>query len=437
MDTTRRPKKRHRAIPALLRTVKGLLVSGSEMLLAIALVLFFALVFFGILILSFPKGTGFVNFYDEMVESGGRRSDLQLRSMGEDAPFVAVLQTVQRRVRDRPADAFTWSDAHAGMRLKDHHTIQTLGRSAAEISFGDRGRLAVGERSLVVVKQDDEQSRRRRRASVVLLGGRVNGAIEAGRGRSPLLDVVTPGGSSEIRARGEIDTEFSVAVNPDESSTVSIYTGTAEIETEDGLIRVGPNEALTYDASGLIGGAVPIPDPPRPLAPANGHVRTFGSVAPRVEFRWEEREGIDSYYFVLSRDREFSDVVYDGALSRNRFVHGDLRGGRYYWRVTAISERVESLPSPVRSMRLVQDLEPPELQVALPEDFVTGEELVIRGTAEPGSELYIENESIPLEASGAFEYALKLKRGLNMIVVEAVDAAGNSAYRPQYVTARF
>ena len=439
MDTNGRSRKRLRAIPALVgRMLKSLLISGSEMVLAIALVLFFALVFLGILIFSFPKGTGLTSFYDEIVDSGVGRSDLQLQSIGDDeAAFVAVLQTAQRHVRDRPADAFTWSNSHSGMRLKDHHTIQTLGRSAAEISFGDRGRLSLGERSLVVVKQDDGQSRRRRRASVVLLGGRVQGAMEAGRGRSPSLDVVTPGGSSQIRARGETDTEFSVAVNSDESSTVSIYTGIAEIKTADGLLRVGPNEALTYDAGGLLGEAVPIPDPPRPLAPADGHVQVFGSVAPRTEFRWEEREGAEAYRFVLARDPELIDVVYDGELSRNRFVHGDLSSGHYYWRVTTIAQRAESLPSPVRHLRLTQDLEPPVLQVALPGELVTGEELVIRGTAEPGSELYIENQSIPLDASGGFVYALKLKRGLNMIVVEAVDAAGNSAYRSQYVTARF
>ncbi len=60
-----------------------------------------------------------------------------------------------------------------------------------------------------------------------------------------------------------------------------------------------------------------------------------------------------------------------------------------------------------------------------------------RPVSHPGSELYIENESIPLDPSGAFEYVLKLERGLNMVVVEAVDAAGNSTYRSQYVRARY
>jgi hypothetical protein len=90
----------------------------------------------------------------------------------------------------------------------------------------------------------------------------------------------------------------------------------------------------------------------------------------------------------------------------------------------------------VHSFRLVQDLDPPTLAVELPE-ATTSERLVIRGSAEPGSELFIENERVPLAATGEFEYALQLNPGLNMIVIEAVDTAGNSTYRSQYVTARF
>ena len=41
------------------------------------------------------------------------------------------------------------------------------------------------------------------------------------------------------------------------------------------------------------------------------------------------------------------------------------------------------------------------------------------------------------QASGEFEVALALRRGINVVVVEAVDAAGNVAYASELVNAKF
>jgi hypothetical protein len=439
MERSKPKKKTLRAIQALIvRMLKGTLITGTEMVLAVALVLVFALVFMGILIMSFPKGTGLVDFYEELSGRGHRGSRLELRGGENDSEFDAVLSSVQRRVRDRPANAITWQNARAGKRLGDHHTIQTLARSEASITIGSKSELRLGERSLVVVKREDRnRGLRRRRSAVVLLGGRVQGRIEPGRGKDSRLDIVTAGGASEIRAEGKDGAEFSVTSNEDQSSTVNVYSGVARLTTADGKIKVGPNEAITYDSTGLVGSAVPIPDAPRAVSPRDGIVRTFGPVVPRIRFDWAEQDGADAYRLVLARDRDLNDVVFARKLKDTEFVHGALASGKYYWSVRSIFGHVESRASDVRSLRLVEDLDPPELSVDLPEGTVAAEELIVRGVAEPGSELFIEDESVPVAADGGFEYAMKLKRGLNMIVVEAVDAAGNSAYRSQYVTARF
>jgi len=440
MSRTTSSKGRLRSVQArIVRLVGGMLVSGFEMLLAVALVVVLALAFMGILMLSFPRGVGLEDLYADFVgEQGGGRDRQWHREGGGNAPFVAVLTEVQRKVRDRPASAIAWNQAYAGMRLEEHHTIQTLAHSGAAIRVGETGNLRLGERSLVVIKRDDEQrGLRRRRTSVVLLGGSVDGSLAARGGKSSRLDIVTVGGTAALRSTSDQSTEFSVATNTDESSTVAIYTGTAEITAGGESMSIGPNEAITFDESGLPVRAEPIPSAPDLLAPPDGRVQTFGAVAPRVRFRWSGPEDTEAYRFVLARDRELNDVVYAGELSRPEFAHGNLPGGRYYWSVKAVSGRVESRASAVRSLRLDQDLDPPQLRVEFPQDVVPSEQLVIRGMAEPGSELFIKNRTVPLGASGAFEYTMKLNPGLNMIVIEAVDQAGNSAYRSQYVTARF
>jgi hypothetical protein len=440
MSRSTSSKGRLRSVPAAIaRLVGGMLVSGSEMVLAVALVVVLALAFMGILMLSFPRGVGLSDLYTDFVgEQGVGRGREWQRDGGGNAPFVAILTEVQRKVRDRPASAIAWNQAYAGMRLEEQHTVQTLAHSAAAIRVGETGNLRLGERSLVVIKRDDEQrGLRRRRTSVVLLGGRVDGNIAARGGKSSRLNIVTVGGTAALRSTSGQGTEFSVATNADESSTVAIYTGTAEITAGGESMRVGPNEAITFDESGLPVHAAPIPTAPELLSPPDGRVQVFGSVAPRVRFRWAGPDDADAYRFVLARDRDLNDVVWAGELSRPEFAHGNLPSGRYFWSVKSVSGRAESRASVVNSLRLDQDLEPPELHVELPQEAVPTERLVIRGMAEPGSELFIKNRTVPLGASGAFEYTMKLKPGLNMIVIEAVDQAGNSAYRSQYVTARF
>jgi hypothetical protein len=178
-----------------------MLVSGSEMVLAVALVVVLALAFMGILMLSFPRGVGLSDFYTDFVgEQGVGRGRQWQRDGGGNAPFVAVLTEVQRKVRDRPASAIAWNEAYAGMRLEEQHTVQTLAHSGAAIRVGETGYLRLGERSLVVIKRDDEQrGLRRRRTSVVLLGGRVDGNIAARGGKSSRLNIVTVGGTAALR----------------------------------------------------------------------------------------------------------------------------------------------------------------------------------------------------------------------------------------------
>jgi Glucodextranase, domain B/FecR protein len=439
MSRKHRSPRRRRLTLRLLLALRGIAVGSSELLLALALVAVLATLLTFVLVLSFPQGSGLQNLYDEWADDRAPASDLRYRGLTDkDGAFVAVLSGVQRRVRDRPATALSWKPAHAGKKLRDEHTIQTYSRSGASIDFGDRGRLELGERSLVVVKQPDvQEGLDRKHASIVLLGGRVRGEVGDGPGRSPKIEIVTPGGSSSIRAaRGET-TGFNVTLHPDESSTVSIYDGTVEIATPDGARRVGPYEALTYDATGILGPVVPVPDPPRIDSPRPGMRTVFGSEIPRVRFSWSAAPDVTSHHLRLARDPQLTDVVYSGDVANDEFVHGDLSPGDYYWTVSSISRMAESKPTEVHHFQLVQDLAPPALAVELPPEVEGRAELLLRGFTEPGARVYVANRPVDAAPDGSFEMSLTLQRGLNMVVVEAIDEAGNTTYESRYVTARY
>ena len=139
----------------------------------------------------------------------------------------------------------------------------------------------------------------------------------------------------------------------------------------------------------------------------------------------------------MARDTGFREVVNSEVLSSPGFMLGNLRAGTYYWRVSTRREGLEGPASPAREFRIVRDVSEPSLSVTFPGRVVSLREVILTGSAEPGSRVFVNNEEIQVDASGSFSHALVLERGVNMVVVEAIDAAGNVAYRSETVDARY
>ena len=51
--------------------------------------------------------------------------------------------------------------------------------------------------------------------------------------------------------------------------------------------------------------------------------------------------------------------------------------------------------------------------------------------------MFINGKEVPTTSEGEFRHAVALERGINIIVVEAVDAAGNVSYRSSRVHGKF
>ncbi len=145
---------------------------------------------------------------------------------------------------------------------------------------------------------------------------------------------------------------------------------------------------------------------------------------------------------VLARDPEFRDTVVDewvgagGPDGSGSFVHGNLPEGSYYWSVTSRRGFVESGYPKARALRLVRKTAPPALRTEAAPDAGRGDFCVVRGATEPGASLRVAGKEVVPDGAGAFEAVVPLERGINMIVVEASDAAGNTAYRSLRVTGR-
>ena len=163
----------------------------------------------------------------------------------------------------------------------------------------------------------------------------------------------------------------------------------------------------------------------------------FHTARPDVRFAWSVPSGAQKSHVEISRDPEFEQVVYDERTVGNELVHANLREGVYYWRVAGTVGWASGPASRVRTIRLVRDEQPPVLRVAFPSEPISSPDWMLHGIAEPGSTVFIDDQEVLVQATGEFEHRLDLERGLNVVTVEAVDGAGNIAYRSKLVSAKY
>lgn len=425
------------------RSAEGIVIAGLGLLV-------FALLM-GILYALFPSGTRL----DMTLNSGkadtqdglggpGRKpllsqgtQEAELNAAGQ---WSAMLTRVQRNVKSKSAAKLAWETAREGMTLNDQDAIQTLRQSSAQIRFDENNALDMGEHSLVVIRRmEKDLLQPEKRAFMVVVEGEIRGRMTGSDQTAAVLELATPGAVTRIpnpQQAGE-QAEFKVRVNPDRSSTVTVFQGTAEVAAQGQKVLVGANQSTLVLPDEGPSAPRPLPRPPALEAPADAERFNYRGLPPRIAFAWEERPGVKRYHFVLARDADFKNIVTDESLARPALTHGGLKQGAFFWKVRVVDDFGESSFSPTRRFEVVQDQLPPKLEVSFPPETVSDPQVVLSGTAEPGAKVYVNGDPVPASAGGGFEHHLRLKQGINVILVEAVDALDNVAYCSQLVNCTF
>ncbi|PYT10883.1 MAG: hypothetical protein DMF51_17060 [Acidobacteria bacterium] len=429
------------------RVIRFLAARGSETLFAIGLVLVFFLVCMAILSLAFPRGTSLVDLLRSGKAAGkeDRRTGPTIDSEQEaagDGPehMVAVLSSVRRDVKDKAHDAIAWTDSVEGTRLGDQHSIQTFESSGATITFSETNELTLQENTLVILKSAQPlRSGNHRLATLIVVDGELRGAI-AGSPNTPVAVEIAAGApSTKIHPSagpGE-PLEFAVRVNADASSTFTVFKGKGEVSSPQGTLVVAPNHSVTVDPAGLVGAPRELPPPPELVEPQNGVRLASRPSRSRIHFVWRSPGENDVYLLAVARDPGSRDLVCSELVPKPEFILGNLQAGTYYWRVSTRHGDLEGPCSPTWQVRIARDLREPDLRVDFPARAVSAPEIALGGYAEPGARVFVNNEEIQVTASGRFSHVLSLQRGINMVVVEAIDSAGNVAYRSETIDARY
>ena len=90
-----------------------------------------------------------------------------------------------------------------------------------------------------------------------------------------------------------------------------------------------------------------------------------------------------------------------------------------------------------RHFQLIQDLEPPALEVDYSDTAREGDKFIIEGRTDPDARIFVGGMPVTVDEHGVFEHDLFLQRGFNVIVVEAVDKVGNVNYFSRTVNVEF
>jgi hypothetical protein len=428
------------------RVVKYLLSRGTEIAVMLLLVSIFFAGLTTLLFKIFPAGITLTQILQQKARQGFRSGvdsnaditlDLKQREAAEQA--AATLRYIGNDVRSKGSTSIAWGPAREGMQLRDHDAVQTFTQSSAQINFDARNYLTMASNTLIVIKRmQQEPVTNQRQSAVVVVDGQLHGHVAADGAGSLRLNIATPSATVKMGSGAAADAkaDFKISVNPDHSSTVVVLRGHADVTAQGKTVRVSENSGVTVKQGEAPRAATPLPSAPAQKAPADGTIVQYRELPQRVNFQWAGSPH-SSYRLQIARDKGYRDLVLERTQEAPEFMHGNLKQGSYFWRVSRIEDGVEGRWSRGSRLEVVQNLTPPPLKISFPSAPVAGDRFQLTGATAPGVKVFVCGKPAATDAGGAFSCEVPVRPGPTLVTVEAVDGAGNVSYRSGYLEGRF
>jgi hypothetical protein len=352
-----------------------------------------------------------------------------------DAQFL----TVEGDVQFQKSSMSDWKRADVRMPLFNGDWVKTGESASAELIFSNGSLYTVGPNALLEIYSSINPSTSKKTNSVQMQVGSVEVATT-----DDASTVKTPG--SQIVVDSESTTQ--VGVTRDKATAVVTMKGTASVAPTAGgeAVKVSSGEKISASAEGGLSAVKKLSLPPALTSPADNQVFQVTSEA-RVDFAWEAQQVTPTYQLQVSRSRLFTALEINVRRNKPTATARLTSEGVFYWRVAAIGPDGEVGPfSPFRRFRASGgdkrttgsgvsgvDTKPPKLDLIRPypisETFV-----MIEGTTDPGTTVFINNEEVDVESNGHFKKLVSLNKvGRNDVVVKAVSPAGIQNVKSQTV----
>jgi hypothetical protein len=340
--------------------------------------------------------------YDDAVRLAVESQSYSRRVLGGwdengDASFIFV----EGDVALQRAGRSNFENARQRQPLFDGDFIKTGRNGSAEIMFSDGTLFTIRPGSLFEVRRPSASDTSGSEVKMV------SGAVNVYTSASPST-IATDDATAAI----ERDSRVSVDVAAGEKTEVTTYRGRTTVSTGlNTVVLEGRQSVVAAARTGLLSPRVVLPESPRPLGPDDN--RTFDlTIGGDVELKWSRVPEAVRYRIQISRSRLF---VPDATINREG-VSSDWSSVRRF--------RMSSEPIQAGS----GDVTPPELSVLPPQQM--GNLFLIFGKTEKGAVVTVNAEPADVSSDGSFKKTVTIERdGYAMLVIKAVDAAGNETIR--------
>jgi hypothetical protein len=238
---------------------------------------------------------------------------------GGDA--VARVTDLVADPRLRPVGTLVWRELSVGTKLVRHDAVYVPEGAEVSLAFDDGTRLAIAERSLVIIDRDVTRG-----ASLELVSGAVRGAAGTGA-----LSVRAADAHATVAPGGELSVARLAAGG---SARVTVHAGDARLKAGGEDVRMAGGEARDVDAKGKLGAAETLsvalaaPAPGERVAPGEADGAS-------VRFEWRAASAAaGALRLEVAREADFVALVY-GAVTASPATVTGLAPGVYHWRVRA------------------------------------------------------------------------------------------------------
>ena len=354
-------------------------------------------------------------------------------SGGGDLESDARFLTVEGDVKFQKGAAGDWKDADTRTALMNGDWVKTGDRASAELIFASGTLYTVRPNALLEIYSTVNPGTTRKTNTVKMRVGSVEVATT-----SDTSTVRTPGTQVVV----EQQSTAQVGVDDDKTSIVSMRGG-ASVSPEAGgaPIRLASGEKVNSTPEGTLSPVKKLTLPPALLSPGDNQVFQLGPKL-QVQMIWQPQTGATGYVLQVSRSRLFSTQEINTRRQKTSATAEVSSEGSFYGRVASVGPDGDVGPySGFRRFRVsggstksgITDRTPPMLRVKAP-FHVGGQFYTIAGVTEPGATVFINDEEVDVASGGAFQKLVAFdKIGRNVVVIKAVDAAGNQTVQSQTV----
>ncbi|MGZ5441390.1 MAG: hypothetical protein ACXW5U_03815 [Thermoanaerobaculia bacterium] len=347
-----------------------------------------------------------------------------------DAQFL----TVEGDVKFQKGAAGEWKDADTRTALVNGDWVKTGDRASAELIFSSGTLYTIGANALLEIYSTVNPSTSRKTNAVQMRVGSV--------------EVATTSDSSTVRTPGtqvvvESQSAIQVGVDHEEQTSIMSTRGAASVASEKGgeAIRIATGEKISATPAGEISPIKKLTMPPALLSPGDNQVFQL-SPELKIQMLWQTQADATGYALQVSRSRLFSTQEINKRMPKTSATAQVTEEGSFYWRVASVGPDGDVGPfSPFRRFRVsgggksagAQDRTPPVLRMKAP-FHVGGQFYTIAGVTEPGATVFINDEEVDVESGGGFQKLVAFEKvGRNVVVIKAVDPAGNQKVESQFV----